>query len=87
MQPFLYHSSLVEVKTPLSLNPGSEKGRFMKISPPNKDLYRGVLKDTRIQPTVIGATWYPSVYDPSSDDGRDMVLYFHGGAFVIGEGR
>ena len=87
MGAFLYHSALVEVKTPLSLNPGSEKDRFVKISPSDKDLYRGVLKDTRIQPTVIGATWYPDIYDPSSDDGRDVVLYFHGGAFVIGEGR
>lgn len=87
MQAFLYHSSLVEVKTPLSLNPGPEKERFVKIPPTDKDVYRSVLKDTVIQPTVIGATWYPSTYDPSSDDERDVVLYFHGGAFVIGEGR
>ena len=87
MRAFLYHSSLVEVKTPLSLEPGSEKDRFVKILPLDKELYRGVLRDTRIQPTVIGAIWYPSIYDPSSDNGRDVVLYFHGGAFVIGEGR
>ena len=87
MRAFLYHSSVVEVRTPLSLEPAAEKECFVKLAPQNKDLYRGLLADATIQPTVIGGTWFPSPYSPSTDSAQNVVLYFHGGAFVIGEGR
>lgn len=87
MKAFLYHSSIVEVRTPLSLEPAAEKERFVRIPPQTNDFYRGVLADTSIQPTTIEGIWYPSVYDSTSDKGRNVVLYFHGGAIVIGEGR
>jgi len=77
----------VEVRTPLSLKPAAEKERFVRIPPQTNDFYRGVLADTSIQPIIIGGIWYPNVYDSTSDKGRNVVLYFHGGAFVIGEGR
>ena len=87
MRTMMYHCSLVEVRTPLSLEPGAEKDCFVMIPPQNEDFYRGILVDARIQPAVIGATWFPSVYKSGSDNGLDVVLYFHGGGFVMGEGR
>ena len=87
MNAFLYHSSMVQVKTALRLEPGTEKERFVRIEPADPDFYRGVLKDTDIQPTIVGGTWFPNRYQPQIDDHIHIVLYFHGGAFVLGEGR
>ena len=87
MRAFLYHTSALETQTPLSLEPGSEKSLFVRLAPQDARFYRGVLNDDAIQPCVVGGIWFPTVYQPSSDDGRNVVLYFHGGAFVIGTGR
>ena len=86
MRAFLYHSSIMEVRTPLSLEPAGEK-HFVSIPPQNSDFYRGVLAYPSIRPTTIGGIWYPNPYNPSADKGQNVVLYFHGGGFVIGEGR
>lgn len=87
MRAFLYHSSALETQTALSLEPGSEGNLFTRLAPLEPRFYRGALNDVAIQPCVIGGVWFPTVYQPSSDDGRNVVLYFHGGAFVIGDGR
>ena len=87
MRAFLYHSSTLETRTPLSLEPGIEKELFVPIPPQNPRYYRGVLDDGAIQPCIIGGTWFSTVHRPGSDDDRNTVLYFHGGAFVIGDGR
>ncbi len=87
MRAFLYHSSVLETQTALSLEPGNEKTLFVQMAPRDPRFYRGALNDGAIQPCVIGGTWFPTVYQPGSDDGRNVVLYFHGGAFVIGDGR
>ena len=39
-----------------------------------------------IKPTRIGAIWYPAVYNGDSTGGF-IVLHFHGGAYVMGDGR
>ncbi|MCJ1308720.1 hypothetical protein MMC25_002374 [Agyrium rufum] len=46
-------------------------------------------KDRFVVIETVGATWFPQRYDPATegDDGKQVVLYFHGGAFVMGEGR
>lgn len=87
MRAFLYHSSVLERQTALSLEPGSEKTLFVRLAPQDPRFYRGALNDGTIQPSAIGGIWFPTVYQPGSDDGRNVVLYFHGGAFVIGDGR
>lgn len=87
MRAFLYHSSVAEIRTPLSLESGANKERFVKITAQNKDLYRGVLADPHIQPCVVGGIWFPTAYDPITDRARNVILYFHGGAFVMGDGR
>lgn len=50
----LYHSSLMEVRTPIELEPGVEKDRFAKIEPARKDIYQGVLADSNIKPATTG---------------------------------
>lgn len=87
MRAFLYHTSTLETRTSLSLEPGIEKELFVPISQQNPRFYRGVLDDGVIQPCIIGGIWFPTLHQPGSDDDRNIVLYFHGGAFVIGDGR
>ena len=92
MQPwfktFLYNSALMKIQTPASLKPGAEKERFVLIHPPEKDHFQGVLRETDIQPAVIAGTWLPAPYQPSpGSEEQTVVLYFHGGAFVMGDGR
>lgn len=36
---------------------------------------------------TIGGTWFLSIYQPSVHHEKNVLLYFHGGGFVIGEGR
>ena len=79
---FLYHTCVVEVQTPIRLD---EKGRFITINPSKDYVYHGLLEDPKVQPTVTGGTWYPSPYKPG--DKQTVVLHFHGGAYVIGQGR
>lgn len=92
MQPwfkgFLYNSALLKIRLPPSLEPGAEKERFVLIYPPEKDHFQGVLGETDIQPAVVGGTWLPAPYQrsPGAEE-QTVVLYLHGGAFVMGEGR
>ncbi|MCJ1281200.1 hypothetical protein MMC26_000518 [Xylographa opegraphella] len=79
---FLYHSSYVEVKTPIRLE---ETGRFIKIRPSSDHVYDGLLGDLDVQPTITGGSWYPSPY--KEEDRQRVILHFHGGALVTFEGR
>ena len=79
---FLYHSSYVEVKTPIQLE---ETGRFIKIRPSPDHVYDGLLEDLDVQPTITGGSWYPTPYEDG--DKQRVILHFHGGALVMGEGR
>lgn len=83
VRAILYHSSHVEVRTPVRLN---EKDGFVTIHPSNdRYIYQGLLDEPDIQPTVVGGTWYPSPYRPG--DEQTVILHFHGGAYTMGEGR
>ena len=77
----------VEYHPAKTLEAGAEGDRFISIQPDSKpDRYQGVLKDARIKPTTIAAMWYPRKFSPSTDLGSTtkVVLYFHGGAYVLG---
>ena len=87
LRAFVYHVSFMEMQTPLRLEPAAEKERFVIIKPAVKDLYRGILENADVQPAVTGGTWFPNLYKPKPGDEQSVVLYLHGGAFVIGEGR
>jgi len=85
----LLYMSLFSAGGKLKLKPGREKDRFEIIQSKSDRLYRGPLKDKEIQPQTIGATWTPSrptaaaIKDPKTT----VTLHFHGGAYVIGDGR
>lgn len=78
---------MIEIKVPCKLAPGAEKERFVTFPPARKELYTGcVTLDPEVQPVDVGGTWYPRV--PSAQDKPEyVVMHFHGGAFVIGDGR
>ncbi|KAF2434212.1 alpha/beta-hydrolase [Tothia fuscella] len=89
VKAFLAHSSAVEVKTKLTLAPGKEKERFVITEPAPASVYKGPTIDSNIKPATIGATWTLKAFNPATDnaDNVDVVLHFHGGAYVIGNGR
>lgn len=95
LRAIVYHSAKVEVNVPLSMAPGPEGDRFVITPPAASTLYRGPLDDAATKPASIGGTWYPERYNPptttangtASPDAKAVVLHFHGGAFVLGDGR
>ena len=43
------------------------------------------MTETDIQPTVVAGTWFPALYQRNSGaEEQTIVLYLHGGAFVVG---
>ncbi|KAL8918002.1 MAG: hypothetical protein Q9172_005593 [Xanthocarpia lactea] len=83
----MYHTCLIRSHPVWSLSPGAEKERYERISPSQKDVYRAVLDDREIKPVQVGGTWFPTVYDPADGKRQAVILHFHGGAFVLGDGR
>lgn len=84
---YLWNFAFVEAKTPTPLKPGAEKDRFVRVPPADKEYLVGhLLKDPEIQPVEVGGTWHPR--KPTSADKPDLViLHFHGGAYIMGDGR
>ena len=66
------------------MKPGAEKERFVIMEP--EEPYNGMLKDTSIEPTEVGGTWYPRLFRPG-DEEKTVILHFHGGSFLWGTGR
>ncbi|KAI4233406.1 MAG: hypothetical protein L6R40_007070 [Gallowayella cf. fulva] len=84
---FCQHTSLVRAHPHWSITPNSEKQRWERIPPSQKDIYRGVLDDREIKPVEVGGTWYPTAHSPADTKRKGVILHFHGGAFVVGDGR
>lgn len=85
VKTFLWNCSVIEAKTPLSLLAKGEKRRWAVIQPANSSKYTGPVNvDPDIKPESIGATWYPA---PPGKAVRYVAMHFHGGAYVIGDGR
>ncbi|KAL6866350.1 hypothetical protein ACO1O0_002458 [Amphichorda felina] len=85
----LLYWSLLKTGDHLPLNPGKERNRFAIIQPAPSKLYQGPLQDPVVRPQPVGATWTPARPPPPAVVGPNMTvaLHFHGGAFVIGDGR
>lgn len=72
----------------LSLEPGRERDRFEVMHPASPKLYREPLDDPFIRPAPIGGTWTPARTNTEKlHTTTTFVLHFHGGGFVIGDGR
>jgi acetyl esterase/lipase len=85
----LLYWSLTKSGDRLHLNQGREKNRFEVAAPGSPKFYKGPLGSRNIQPAQLGMTWTPARPPPPSLVGPDTIvaLHFHGGAFVIGNGR
>ncbi|CAD6443787.1 299fa181-8441-458c-93d7-08248e88d0bb [Sclerotinia trifoliorum] len=87
---FIKYISLTESGTILTLLPKTEGTRFCTINPAPASHYQGVsTSNPSITPEIIGGTWYPAPPSPSEDPTNNIkiVLHFHGGAYVVGDGR
>ncbi|KAL8699726.1 MAG: hypothetical protein Q9201_005838 [Fulgogasparrea decipioides] len=83
-----HHWSVTRNNPSWTLLPGPEKDRWELIKPSAKDIYKGVLEDKEIRPVEVGGTWYPKAYGPGDREKRKaVILHFHGGAYVVGDGR
>ncbi|KAF3761815.1 alpha/beta-hydrolase [Cryphonectria parasitica EP155] len=99
----VHTDATLSITKPLSLAPGKEGPRWTTIHPPSDEqqqqqqqqLYTGPMASTTIHPAVIGGTWYSTKTTAAAPTGPDSVpktwtkiaLHFHGGAFVLGDGR
>ena len=86
---FLYIFVLFRTKPPLSLKPGLDGDRFVAIEPGAPELYTTITVDDEIQPVTVGGTWFPSLYQYNTTTTQDkhVVLHFHGGSYILGDGR
>ena len=80
-----YHMTLIKFTMPLSMEPDAEKERINAVTPQD-DIYKGVLRNPAIQPTIVGGTWYPKLFQPG-DEQKTVILHFYGGLFLWGTGR
>ncbi|PLB54049.1 alpha/beta-hydrolase [Aspergillus steynii IBT 23096] len=89
LKAFLRTFTTLRIKWPLSLKPHHESTRFVVIDPATPDLYSGVATDKHIKPDRIGGTWYPEPYTPQTSlrENQHVVLHFHGGSYILGDGR
>ncbi|CEF85812.1 hypothetical protein FGSG_11299 [Fusarium graminearum PH-1] len=85
----LLYWSLTKYGDRLRLDPKREKNRFEVVSPRSPKLYRGILSDYVVRPAQLGMTWTPARPPPAGLVNSNMVvaLHFHGGGYVIGNGR
>ncbi|KAI1099524.1 alpha/beta hydrolase fold-3 domain-containing protein [Jackrogersella minutella] len=84
--PILDVTSRVGITETLTLDKGKQGERFQVVAPSTSDVYQGPLASETIKPATIGGTWFPCA--PGADiASKTVVLYFHGGAYVEGDGR
>jgi acetyl esterase/lipase len=86
----LTHSALYQVYVlhyfkDLHLRAGKEGDRLAIIPPARDELLVGVAKDVEIKPIAVPGTWHPK--PPPAGYSGQVVVHFHGGAYVTGSGR
>ncbi|KAJ5986939.1 hypothetical protein N7451_011304 [Penicillium sp. IBT 35674x] len=79
----------LHMRPSLSLKPHLEGKRFVLVEPAKSELYTGVANDKDIKPETIGGTWFPERFTPGTviPKGQYIVLHFHGGSYILGNGR
>ncbi|ETS74075.1 hypothetical protein PFICI_13941 [Pestalotiopsis fici W106-1] len=78
--------SRVGITDSLTLEKRKEGDRFQVVEPAATSVYQGLPVSKTIQPAVIGGTWFPKAPDAAIAS-KTVFLYFHGGAFIQGDGR
>ncbi|CAI4212761.1 unnamed protein product [Parascedosporium putredinis] len=91
IKAILHVVSTLRIVPKLTLSAGFEKERFVSVLPAPASTYKGPTDDKEIRPVAIGGTWTPRVPDTRrSAEGTSsllVLLHFHGGAYVVGDGR
>ncbi|KAI0014884.1 alpha/beta hydrolase fold-3 domain-containing protein [Xylariomycetidae sp. FL0641] len=80
-------TSRVSITEDLTLEPRKEGDRFQVIAPAGPEAYEGRLAHEFVTPAVIGGTWFPRAPAGALSASATVFLYFHGGAFIQGDGR
>lgn len=94
----LTSDSATAITVPLTLKPKREGDRWKVLEPFGDDLYTGPLRSELVQPGKTGGTWYPAFPPAFREDvatssspppprPSKVGLHFHGGAFVLYDGR
>ncbi|KAJ5874119.1 Alpha/beta hydrolase fold-3 [Penicillium soppii] len=85
----VYVALRLKPKSSLSLKPCWEGDLFVTIEPAPTDLYTGITVHDKIHPETIAGTWFPSLYQYNTTTNQDkhVILHFHGGSYIIGDGR
>ncbi|KAI8944851.1 alpha/beta hydrolase fold-3 domain-containing protein [Xylaria longipes] len=86
VRPLLDLVSRVGITETLTLEKGKEGERFQTVAPSDLDVYKGPLVHGTVKPATIGGTWFPRAPGPDVER-KTVFLYFHGGAFIQGDGR
>lgn len=73
------------VSATLTLEPGKQGDRFQVIDPSQfpKSFYQGPATSSGVTPSKVGGTWYPA----KPKDAARIILWNHGGAFIMGDSR
>ena len=88
LRSILHTISILKVKTPLALEAGKEGADWIVLPPADPSSYIGpTSKDPEITPQKLGCTWYPAALKNNEKPSGYVFLHFHGGAYVIGNGR
>ncbi|CAJ2511497.1 Uu.00g071220.m01.CDS01 [Anthostomella pinea] len=87
VSPVLDATSRIGITETLTLEAGKEGARFQTVPPSTLDAYRGPAAHKTVKPATIGGTWFPEAPAGDGVGDKTVFLYFHGGAFVQGDGR
>ncbi|ESZ97738.1 alpha/beta hydrolase fold-3 domain containing protein [Sclerotinia borealis F-4128] len=95
LRSLLRHTFTIRyLPSPLSLLPNAEYERFVLIPPSHHpNLYTLdsssilAIRPHTIKPVTIGGTFYPSPPPLPLSSDSTIILHFHGGAFIYGNGR
>lgn len=89
LKTYLRVFTALQRRPSLSLRPRLEGERFVLVEPAEPELYSGVAVDKLVKPETIGGTWFPKRFSPGIVVPEDLhvVLHFHGGSFIMGDGR
>ncbi len=86
MHAFLDMISRIGITEKQTLRKGKEGDRFHIVQPAPSEALKGPLL-TDVKPAVVGGTWFPSAPRAGAALKTATFLYFHGGAYVLGDGR
>lgn len=86
IRSYLHMFGRAGVSATLTLEPGKQGDRFQVIDPSTfpKSFYQGPATSPAVTPSKVGGTWYPN---QPKDAKTRIILWNHGGAFIMGDSR